>query len=167
MATQKTNLELSYEMQRESFEMLDEKRITIKNTWFDESTVDYWRHHRMIEPLLPLLKKFPDSKWLTVGDGRFGLDAIRLKKLQPSIDILPTDIAPGLLKEAKKMNLIKDYREENAEALSFAADEFDFAFCKEAYHHFPRPYIALYEMLRVAKRAVILIEPNERRDRKI
>src|SRR5690606_20292919 len=34
-------------------------------------------------------------------------------------------------------------------------------FCKEAYHHFPRPPIALYEMLRVARRGVILIEPHD------
>ncbi len=30
---------------------------------------------------------------------------------------------------------------------------------KEAYHHFPRPHIALHEMLRVSKLGVILIEP--------
>ena len=31
--------------------------------------------------------------------------------------------------------------------------------CKEAYHHFPRPHIALHEMLRVSRLGVILIEP--------
>lgn len=36
---------------------------------------------------------------------------------------------------------------------------FDFVLCKESYHHFPRPPIALYEMLRVARRGVVLIEP--------
>src|SRR5262249_1159034 len=34
-------------------------------------------------------------------------------------------------------------------------------FCKESYHHFPRPMLALYEMLRVARKSVVLIEPNE------
>jgi len=28
-------------------------------------------------------------------------------------------------------------------------------------HHFPRPYVALYEMLRVARLGVFLIEPND------
>src|SRR5690606_20050300 len=38
---------------------------------------------------------------------------------------------------------------------------YDIVFCKEAFHHFPRPYMALYEMIRVAKEAVIMIEPAE------
>ena len=50
---------------------------------------------------------------------------------------------------------------ENAEKLSFDDNEFDYVFCKESYHHFPRPYIALYEMLRVAKKAIFLAEPND------
>jgi len=33
--------------------------------------------------------------------------------------------------------------------------------CKEAFHHFPRPMVALYEMLRVARKAVVLIEPQD------
>ncbi len=52
----------------------------------------------------------------------------------------------------------------NAEKLSFANGSFDYGFCKEAYHHFPRPMIALYEMLRVARKGGILVEPNDRID---
>jgi SAM-dependent methyltransferase len=50
---------------------------------------------------------------------------------------------------------------ENAESLSFQDSVFDYVFCKESYHHFPRPMLALYEMLRVAKSGVLLIEPND------
>jgi SAM-dependent methyltransferase len=57
------------------------------------------------------------------------------------------------------MAFIGDYRAENAEAIRADADAFDYVLCKEAYHHFPRPPIALYEMLRVARKAVVLIEP--------
>jgi len=32
---------------------------------------------------------------------------------------------------------------------------------KEAFHHFPRPWIALHEAFRVCRKAVILIEPND------
>lgn len=38
-------------------------------------------------------------------------------------------------------------------------DAFDYVLCKDSYHHMPRPMIALYQMLRVARRAVVLIEP--------
>jgi hypothetical protein len=47
------------------------------------------------------------------------------------------------------------------ESLSFDDFEFDYILCKESYHHFPRPMLALYEMLRVARKGVVLIEPND------
>lgn len=113
----------------------------------------------MISFIWPLLQEFKGSKWLTIGDGRFGLDSIRILQVEPTLNVLPTDISPDLLIKAKEKNIIRHYQIENAERLSFESDSFDFAFCKESYHHFPRPFIALYEMLRVARNAVVLIEP--------
>jgi len=161
------NIELSYQMQLENYEKKDEETARLMETWFEEDTVDYWRHFRMVEPLKPLIDRYKNTKWVTIGDGRFGLDSIRLKKIQPALDVLPTDISPSLLQEAKEKKIISDYKAENAEHLSFADNSFDFSFCKEAFHHFPRPYIALYEMLRVSRLGVIFIEPNERKDKKI
>jgi SAM-dependent methyltransferase len=66
-----------------------------------------------------------------------------------------------LLAEAKSAGLIEAYRKENAESLSFADASYDYVFCKESYHHFPQPMKALYEMLRVARQAVVMIEPND------
>jgi hypothetical protein len=60
---------------------------------------------------------------------------------------------------ANEANLIQNYRKLNVEKLDIAENEFDYVFCKEAYHHFPRAFLGLYEMIRVAKKAVILIEP--------
>jgi len=154
-------------MQRESIAKNAGLTTGVQRTWFEEDTVDYWRHYRMIAPLKPLLDYYKKTKWVTIGDGRYGLDSIKLKRVQPELEILPTDIAPELLKEAKEKNIIDDYRAENAEALSFGDEAFDFSFCKEAYHHFPRPYIALYEMLRVSSKGVVLIEPNEKKDKMI
>jgi len=128
-------------------------------SWFDKTTADYWRHARMYQAA-DCLSHNKDAGWLTIGDGRFGLDAIRLKE-KGLEHVLPTDISNDLLAESKRRGLIDDYRVENAEHLSFPDDSFDFVFCKESYHHFPRPMRALYEMLRVAKEAVILIEPND------
>lgn len=53
------------------------------------------------------------------------------------------------------------YVNQNIEKISFKAKSFDLVFVKEAIHHVPRPILALYEMLRVAKKAVIFIEPAE------
>ena len=167
MKNEISNLELSYEMQSANYTVSNEETLILRKSWFEKDTVDFWRHHRMFAPLIPLLEHYKNSNWLTVGDGRYGLDSIRLKEMQPGLKVLPTDLSTVLLQFSKENNLISEYRKENAEALSFADDTFDFAFCKESYHHFPRPYIALYEMLRVAKEGIIFIEPNDKRERMI
>lgn len=142
-----------------SNELVDEKRIAISQSWFDETTADYWRHARMYE-CADCLTHWPESRWLTVGDGRWGLDALRLQK-KGFCNVLPTDISGYLLREAQERGLLSSYAVENAERLSFGENEFDYVFCKESFHHFPRPYLAVYEMLRVATEAVFLIEPND------
>jgi len=137
----------------------DAKKEKHAKTWLEKDTVDAWRHARMYCSLDPLLKAYPKANWLTIGDGRYGKDAHYIQ--EKGLRVLASDISEALLREGKKIGYIEDYRKENAEALSFSDEEFDFVFCKESYHHFPRPMIALYEMLRVAKKAVVLIEPND------
>lgn len=53
------------------------------------------------------------------------------------------------------------YRIENAEHLSLDSRSFDFVLCKESLHHLARPVLGLYEMLRVCRRAALIIEPCE------
>jgi SAM-dependent methyltransferase len=136
-----------------------ESEHRIAESWFDKTTADYWRHARAYE-CVDLLKGFKDSSWLTVGDGRWGLDAIRIIDRGFS-NVFPTDIAGALLDAAARKGLIDHFAVENAEKLSFADKSFDFVFCKESLHHFPRPLVALYEMIRVARHAVFLVEPND------
>jgi SAM-dependent methyltransferase len=124
-----------------------------------ESAVGAWRHRRLLEPVLVFAEPFPDALWLTVGDGRYGSDAAFLG--QHGVQAIASSITDATLRQAKTAGYIKEYRVENAEHLSFADESVDFVLCKESYHHFPRPPVALYEMLRVAKRAVILIEPMD------
>ena len=113
----------------------------------------------MYDCLLPLIDGEGKSSWLTVGDGRFGSDAQYLMK--HGCQALPTDISDIMLREAKERGLIADYRKENAESLSFPDEAFDYVLCKEAFHHFPRPMIAFYEMLRVVRKGIVLIEPDD------
>ena len=142
--------------------MLANEKETIHESWFNEHTTDFWRHKRMYETIAPLANYYANSAWLTVGDGRFGLDAVRLKMIFPIKNIFPTDIGENMLRISKEKGHIDAYGIENAEQLSFADNSYDVVFCKEAFHHFPRPYLALYEMLRVSKKAVVMIEPAER-----
>lgn len=131
----------------------------ISRSWLVESTADFWRHRRMYEAA-DYLRHFDGASWLTIGDGQFGLDSVRLRKRGIG-SVVATDIAEAMLKQAKDQGIISDYKVENAERLSFPDESFDFAFCKESYHHFPRPYLALYEMLRVSRKGVVLIEPQD------
>lgn len=141
---------------------LASERMHVHETWFNETTTDFWRHKRMYEVIRPIAEYHQNAAWLTVGDGRYGLDAIRIQKLFGVQNIFPTDIGENMLRISKEKGWISDFGVENAECLSFADNSFDVVFCKEAFHHFPRPYLALYEMLRVSKKAVVMIEPAER-----
>lgn len=113
----------------------------------------------MWQALDPLLTADPAARWLTVGDGCYGNDAKYI--FDRGVWVLASDISDALLREAQQLGRIPQFRKENAESLSFQDDEFDYVLCKESYHHFPRPIIALYEMLRVARKGVVLIEPND------
>jgi ubiquinone/menaquinone biosynthesis C-methylase UbiE len=143
-------------------QLIDDSKKPLLDSWFDETTAAYWLHARMYEAV-DCVHLGNDEKWLTIGDGRFGLDALRIKK-RGIKDILPTDISDALLHESLKRGIIEAYKTENAEHLSFPDNTFDFVFCKESLHHFPRPFLALYEMFRVCKKGIILIEPNDRHE---
>src|SRR5215469_1736328 len=153
--------ETSYQNHRDHWKTITEDQSwrPLIDSWFDASTADYWRHNRMYEAARYLTDAKHD-KWLTIGDGQYGLDSVRLRGCGAR-SVLATDIADAALREAKARGVIDDYRVENAERLSFENETFDFVFCKEAFHHFPRPYLALYEMLRVCRKGVILVEPQD------
>lgn len=154
---------LSYQRHADHWQVIanDGSWRKVIDTWFDESTADHWLHSRLYEAV-GYLADGEGGNWLTIGDGRFGLDSVELRR-RGAKTALPTDITDATLREAKDKGVIDDYRVENAEKLSFDNQSFDFVFCKEAFHHMPRPFLALYEMLRVAKRGVVLIEPQDQR----
>lgn len=102
----------------------------------------------------------PRDTWLTIGDGK-GMEAHYLKD-KGIENVLATDISSSNLKIAKeKYGYINSFGEENAEKLSFKDKSFEYVLCKESFHHFSKPIVALYEMIRVAKKGVVLIEPND------
>jgi SAM-dependent methyltransferase len=112
----------------------------------------------MMRPFSPFAK-VQDCSWLTVGDVN-GWDAARLMDMGAK-NVTASDLSGIRLQHAQTEGLIQNYRVENAEALSLEDKSIDIVFCKEAFHHFPRPWLGMYEMLRVAKRAVLLIEPRD------
>ena len=72
-----------------------------------------------------------------------------------------SDISDKLLRIGNNKGFINEFSAQNAESLKFLDNSFDYVLCKEAFHHFPRPFIALHEMFRVSQKGVVLIEPRD------
>lgn len=127
---------------------------------YDPGMLECWRSYRLLSCLDPILEQMRAAKWVTIGDGKWGKEAFYIQTA--GVDVVATDIDVSLLEAAKKKGFVRDFRKENAERLTFADNSFDFVLCKESLHHFPRPMLALYEMLRVARVGVVLIEPRDK-----
>jgi ubiquinone/menaquinone biosynthesis C-methylase UbiE len=136
----------------------DADRRLVGETWLQDDTLDSWRHQKMRDPVRPLASMDKDASWLTIGDGRFGSDAHFLLSLGLT-NVHCSDISDTLLKIGNKKSFINSYSIQNAEAIEFLDESFDYVYCKEAFHHCPRSYIALHEMFRVAQKAVVITEP--------
>jgi 2-polyprenyl-3-methyl-5-hydroxy-6-metoxy-1,4-benzoquinol methylase len=120
-------------------------------------TIASWLQDLFFSCLTPLLSS-EKMGWLTVGDA-YGLDAEYL--LKKGMNACATDLNPDFLEVASEMGIVNDYAIQNAEQITYDDGTFDYVLCKESFHHFPRPYSALYEMIRVARRGVVIIEPHD------
>lgn len=154
--------EFSHPRQRRSLSsyLTDPKEQKILSAWSDVTSADAWLGERAYE-IADHLRGTSDARWVTIGDGRFGMDSLRLRA-HGAWNVLATDIDETLLKFAKADGRLSEYRVEDAEDLSFGSGYFDYVFCKEVLSECLRPVRAIYETLRVARKGVILIEPNDR-----
>jgi ubiquinone/menaquinone biosynthesis C-methylase UbiE len=135
----------------------DKEKQRLAASWMQSGTLDRWRHHRMLAPIQPFIST--TTSWLTVGDGRYGTDAHFI--ISNGGAAHATDLSDKLLSIGSQSGFIKSFSAENAEQLSFEDNSFDYVLIKEAFHHCPRPWLALYEAFRVCRKAVILIEPSD------
>lgn len=142
---------------REYVEQNNPARADGAKLLLNENTVSYLFHAQQMEKALPLLRNFPGADWLTLGDGRMAFEARFL--MRHGAKALPTNLDPTLLEECKKLGVIEDYKVENMESMTFPDRSFDFVCCKDSLHHCLQPYKALYEMLRVARKGIFLVEP--------
>jgi 2-polyprenyl-3-methyl-5-hydroxy-6-metoxy-1,4-benzoquinol methylase len=112
--------------------------------------------YKLIAEPLELLTPFFDTgkTWLTIGDYS-GLEANYL--LERHQNVIASDLSDAILKEAKSDGLVKEYSKQNVEKLTYNDNSFNYVVCKEAFHHFPRAYLGLYEMIRVSKTATVLV----------
>jgi ubiquinone/menaquinone biosynthesis C-methylase UbiE len=139
--------------------MQDTKTASLYESWWDKKTVNHWRHTRLMSPVLEVLADLKDFRWLTIGDGA-GMDAWRLIEAGFT-NTVASDLTDAVLKETHQRGYIKDFQAINAEQINLPNDSFDFVLCKETLHHMSSPYRAIQECLRIAKFAVVVIEPQD------
>lgn len=137
---------------------IDQKKSILVSIRDYNGTINHWLQNIFFSCLSPFTK-YKDDSWLTVGDA-YGHDAMNLLK-NGIKDVIASDLNIDFLTLSKEFNFITKYSAQNAEELSFQDQSIDYILCKESYHHFPRPYAALYEMLRVAKKGIVIIEPQD------
>ena len=137
----------------------DIKKKCLNSGWpdLDMKTTNTWRHLRMLD-FAPCFTD-DDLSWLTIGDA-YGHDFLLLKHYGIG-SVVASNLNSGCLVLGHAIGAIGDHLEINAESITLPDNSFDYVLCKEAIHHMPRPQLAIYEMLRVARRAIILIEPRD------
>ena len=127
-------------------------------TYLDIDNTHGWARNYPLHKLEKFFRHIAGSSVLTIGDGKGGHEAQIIKRFGNKA--IACDIATEILDIAKQENLIDDFVKEDAEKLSFKDSSFDYSFIKESLHHLPRPYLAIYEMLRASKKGIIIVEPN-------
>ncbi|MFC2121179.1 class I SAM-dependent methyltransferase [Bacteroidota bacterium] len=144
---------INYTQEEYMDNLMKEKDIRM-HTLRTKDSIAYLLNARTLDILKPLLKK--KNTWLTIGDYN-GFEAKYLKEHNQLVTA--SDISSAFLNEAKSEGFIDDFRKENVENISLKEDSIDYLSCREAFHHFPRAYLGVYEMIRVSKKGTILIEP--------
>jgi len=149
--------QISYQLHIEQNRKSNE---SVPNIIQNEYLIDTWGHKRLYEPLRPLIAAYPNLRWMTIGD--YGADAYFLRKMGCA-NVIATNIVDLQLQYLKESGVLSgiEVKAINAEQIALPDESVDLVLCKESYHHFPRPPIAFYEMLRVCREAVVLIEPRE------
>ena len=127
---------------------------------FDEKVVDTRRHHVLLNEGYTLISHLEPTRLLTIGDG-LARDAGFFKKKFPSTYCIASDLTCQSLQEAVLNQNIDEACDIDVESIPYPDNSIDIVIAKEAFHHWPRPMLGLYEMLRVATQAVLLIEPND------
>lgn len=88
-----------------------------------------------------------------------GTEAIFLQSL--GAQVTATDISQEACKLIKKRNPYIKTEVQDAENLKYPDNSFDYVVVKHGLHHLPRPILGLYEMIRVAKKGIIVIEAQD------
>ena len=100
-----------------------------------------------------------EKKVLIISCGT-GIDVYYLRRYYPNAIFSVCDLSEIAVRIATS-TLQVEGSAEDSENLSYADQEFDYCFVAASLHHLPRPWMGLYEMIRVSRYGAIVIEPND------
>jgi hypothetical protein len=120
---------------------------------------DSRRHHVMLDECYDMLKSIKLESCLSIGDSRARDAAYAKSKF--NCYATASDLNTSKLYDAVQDGFVDSVLDIDVESIPFGDSSVDLVVAKESYHHWPRPFLGLYEMVRVAKKAVALIEPSD------
>lgn len=118
--------------------------------------IPFQRLRRMLDRMQLSL----DDQTVLVASCGNGIDVHYLRKVYSRPRFHVSDLSENAVRTAMA-NFEVDGSVQDNEKLDFADDSFDYCFVSQSLHHLPRPLIGLYELLRVSRKGVIAIEPND------
>lgn len=125
-----------------------------------KDTPDTLRHWEILGTTDSMIRTLDCGSVLTVGDN-YCRDAAYIKRTSGCYAIA-SDLRMGRdMDKAVKLSHVDKVIDADVENLPMEDNSVDLVFAKEAFHHWPRPMLGVYEMLRVASKCVILIEPTD------
>ena len=132
-----------------------------------EDQVEHWRHvgYRAADdpvtvafakPKLEWITRHIDLTGMTVLDVGCGNGAFTIHLATWASQTVGLDYSAEMLTQHPCRPLVRGV----AEALPFPDGAFDIVFCANLLHHVYTPVVVVREMARVARRAVVIVEPN-------
>lgn len=128
--------------------------------------VNYFHDYFRALPFLAVKRLLDDlqitltGKSVLIASCGTGIDVHYLRKYYDAYFTV-SDLSEEAVKLTLRLHKNVKGAVEDTERLSFGDESFDYAFIAASLHHLPCPLIGLYELLRVAKYGVIVIEPND------
>ncbi len=102
-----------------------------------------------------------DNKSVLIASCGCGIDAHYLKKFYNPGSLCFSDIETIAMEKSQSVFPNESFVLVNNEQLAFKDNAFDYVLVAASLHHLREPVRGLYELLRVAKHALIVIEPND------
>jgi SAM-dependent methyltransferase len=154
----------SIENQRQIHDKIYQDKNRFEFHITNDILIRYLRDRRLLKSYKYLSKVYDKSNLIEfkvlVVCGGVGGEAIFFKKFGFK-NVTNSDLSLESANISKFLDPFLDTDYANAEELPYPDDSFDLVVVQDGLHHLPRPTLGFTEMLRVAKKAIVVIEPRE------